>query len=236
MWSGPRNVSTALMRSWGNRPDTAVVDEPFYAYYLLATNAPHPGREEVLRHHETDWRRVIRFLTGPVPGDKRIFYQKHMTHHMLPEIDRSWFRAVRHAFLIRDPREVLLSLHRKTPNPPLEATGFPQQAEIFQQVCSLAEQPPPVIDARELLLDPRRILSELCHRLGVPFVEQMLRWPPGRRPTDGVWAKYWYERVEQSTGFEPYRPREGQLPRSLREVYRECMRCYERLRAHAIGA
>ncbi len=234
MWSGPRNVSTALMRSWGNRPDTHVVDEPFYAYYLLATNAPHPGREEVLAHHETDWRRVVEQLTGPIPGGKPIFYQKHMTHHLLPEIDRSWFDRVTHCFLIRDPREVLLSLHRKTPDPPLEATGFPQQAAIFREVCERTGQVPPVVDARELLTNPRYVLNWLCDRLGVPFLEAMLRWPPGRRETDGVWAKYWYERVEQSTGFEPYRPRPGSLPRRLLPVYRECLRCYELLREHAV--
>ncbi len=234
MWSGPRNVSTALMRSWENRPDTHVIDEPFYAYYLLATGVAHPGRDEVIEHHETDWRKVVQLLTGPIPDGKSIFYQKHMTHHMLPEIERGWFDRVTHCFLIRDPREVLLSLHRKTPNPPIEATGFPQQAAIFRDVCERTGATPPVIDARELLTDPEYVLRWLCSRLGIPFSDAMLHWPPGPRPTDGVWAKYWYDRVWQSTGFEPYRPRDGELPRRLLPVYRECLACYELLRAHAV--
>lgn len=236
VWSGPRNVSTALMRSWGNRPDTFVVDEPFYAYYLLATGAPHPGREEVIAHHETDWRKVIEYLTGDIPHGKKIFYQKHMTHHMLPEIDRSWFADVVHCFLIRDPREVLLSLHKITPNPGLKDTGFPQQAEIFRQVCDLLGEVPPVVDARDLLLDPRGVLSRLCERLGVPFMECMLSWPPGRRKTDGIWAKYWYQAVEQSTGFQPYRPRTEPLPPHLEPLLEKCRECYDLLYPHRIPA
>ncbi len=236
VWSGPRNVSTALMRSWGNRPDTTVIDEPFYAYYLLATGAAHPGREEVIAHHETDWRKVIAHLTGPIPDGKRIFYQKHMSHHMLPEIDRTWFRDVFHAFLIRDPREVLLSLHKKTPNPRLRDTGFPQLAEIFEQVCELTGEVPPIIDARDLLLDPRGVLEQLCARLGVPFLDCMLSWPPGLRPTDGVWAKYWYDAVEKTTGFQPYRPRTEPLPEHLKPLLEQCTVYYQLLYPHRIRA
>src|SRR5438034_1279920 len=131
MWSGPRNISTAMMRAWGNRSDTFVCDEPLYAHYLLKTGVVHPGRDEVIAHHETDWRKVIAWLTGPVPEAKSIFYQKHMTHHLLPEIDRGWLTLLTHCFLIRDPREVLLSLSKVIPNPRLEDTGLPQQVEIF---------------------------------------------------------------------------------------------------------
>src|SRR5205823_6569825 len=134
MWSGPRNISTALMRSWGNRPDTAVWDEPFYAHYLLRTGIEHPGAQEVIEHHEADWRKVVERITGPVPEGKAIFYQKHMTHHLLPVISRDWLAGVTHAFLIRHPREVLMSLSRVVPRPTLDETGLPQQWELFCQV------------------------------------------------------------------------------------------------------
>src|SRR4051812_37309113 len=134
MWSGPRNISTAMMRAWGNRPDTFVCDEPFYAYYLAATGREHPVAAEVIAHGETDWRKVIVQLTGPVPGGKRIFFQKQMTHHLLPEVDRSWLGTVKNCFLIRDPAEVIVSYIRKNDDPSLEDIGFIQQAEIFDWV------------------------------------------------------------------------------------------------------
>src|SRR4051812_20432340 len=146
MWSGPRNISTAMLRSWGNRPDTFVCDEPLYAHYLLRTGAPHPGAEEVIRWHETDWRQVVAWLTGDVPGGKAIFYQKHMTHHLLPEIDRGWLDRVRNAFLLRAPRAVLTSLARVLPEPRLEDTGLPQQLELFELVRRRTGRVPPVVD------------------------------------------------------------------------------------------
>ncbi|MEY2498801.1 MAG: hypothetical protein QOD12_2357, partial [Verrucomicrobiota bacterium] len=134
MWSGPRNISTALMRSWGNRADTFVCDEPFYAHYLQATGRAHPGAEEVISSGETDWRKVVARLTGDVPEGRRIFYQKQMTHHLLPGIDRGWLGAVTNCFLIRDPREVIVSYIKKNNDPALEDIGFVQQAEIFDWV------------------------------------------------------------------------------------------------------
>src|SRR5256714_224645 len=134
MWSGPRNISTALMRSWGNRPDTVVCDEPLYAHYLLRTHAPHPGAAEVIACHESDWQKVVACLTGPIPDGKAIFYQKHMCHHLLPDIDRSWLDQVTNCFLIREPREMLNSLAKHLPNPTLEDTGLPQQVELFDTV------------------------------------------------------------------------------------------------------
>ncbi len=131
MWSGPRNISTALMRSWGNRPDTVVWDEPLYAHYLLATGADHPGAEEVIRCHESDWRKVVARLVGDVPEGKSIFYQKHMSHHLLPEIDRGWLDRVTNVFLLRPPRHMLTSLVRILPHPSLLDTGLPQQVEIL---------------------------------------------------------------------------------------------------------
>jgi hypothetical protein len=236
MWSGPRNISTALMRSWGNRPDTSVCDEPLYAHYLLRTGVAHPGAEEVIRHHETDWRKVVAELTGAVPDGRAISYQKHMAHHLLSEIDRGWLDRVTNAFLIRDPREVLTSLVRVLPRPSLADTGLPQQVEIFRWVRDRTGAVPPVVDARDVLEDPRGTLGRLCEALGVAFLEAMLSWPPGRRPTDGIWAKHWYDAVERSTTFGPYVPKPDPVPDHLAGLYEECVALYESLHRHRLRA
>jgi hypothetical protein len=228
MWSGPRNISTAMMRSWGNRDDTFVCDEPFYAHFLHFTRK-HPGMEDVIAAGETDWRKVVAWLTGPVPAGKRVFFQKHMTHHLLPHIGREWLGQVQNCFLLRHPRDVLLSYTKIVADPVAEDTGFPQQLDIFEWVKNHTGATPPVVDARDVQNEPRRVLGLLCDRLGVEFQESMLAWAPGLRPTDGVWAPHWYKEVETSTAFRPYRPRVGDLPASLREVYDQCLACYETL-------
>jgi hypothetical protein len=234
MWSGPRNISTAMMRSWGNRDDTAVIDEPLYAHYLSVTRKPHPGVDEVIAAGQTDWRKVIEQLTGPIPGGKRIHYQKHMTHHLLPEIDREWLVQLTNCFLIRDPREVLASYAKIVETPTLEDTGFPQQTEIFAWVRERAGRDPPVVDAADVLRYPRRLLSLLCDTVGVDFQEAMLSWPPGPRPTDGVWARHWYGEVEKSTGFKPYQPKKIELPPRLEALYARCSEHYELLYEHRL--
>ena len=229
MWSGPRNISTAMMRAWGNRRDTFVVDEPFYAYYLKATGKQHPGAEEVIAAGEIDWRKVVAQLTGPVPNDKRIFFQKQMTHHLLPEVDRQWLDAVTNCFLIRDPCEVIASYIKKRENPALEDLGYAQQVEIFDFVRAPPKSLPPILDAKEVLENPERMLRLLCDSVGVEFSESMLSWAPGLRETDGVWAKHWYGEVAKTTSFRPYRPRHDEVPEHLREIYERCCECYERL-------
>jgi hypothetical protein len=230
MWSGPRNISTAMMRSWGNRPDTFVCDEPFYAHYLQATGLAHPGAAEVIASGETDWRKVVAQLSGDVPAGKRIFYQKQMTHHLLPEIDRAWLGAVTNCFLIRDPAEVIASYIRKNNDPALEDIGFVQQAEIFDWVRTHTGAIPPVIDARDVLEHPEKNLKLLCDAVDVEFMEAMLSWPPGLRETDGIWAKHWYGEVEQSTGFRKPVPRQREpVPDRLRGVYERSGECYARL-------
>ncbi len=238
MWSGPRNLSTAFMRAWGNRGDTVVVDEPFYAHYLDVTGLDHPGRDEILAHHERDWRRVVASLTGPLPPGIRVFYQKQMSHHLLPHMGRDWLDLVTHAFLIRDPRPMVASLGEKLADFDLLATGLPQQVEIFEHVVARTGEAPPVLDADDLLRDPARLLRALCDALGVPYSDRMLWWPPGRRDTDGIWARHWYHRVEESTGFEPpgspqdtdLRP----LPPRLAAIEAQCRPLYERLRQHRL--
>ena len=234
MWSGPRNISTAMMRAWENRPDTAVVDEPFYACYLAATSADHPGREEVIASQPTDWRVVVESLTGPAPGGKAIHYQKHMTHHMLPEFGRDWLDGVNNCFLIRTPIEVVASYVETRNAPTLEDLGFHQQEEIFARVADRLGRPPPVIDAADVLRNPAGMMAALCAAVGVEFDARMLSWPPGPRSTDGVWARYWYAAVERSTGFNPRRASIKPVPRALEPVVEAAMPVYERLAAHRL--
>lgn len=233
-WSGPRNVSTALMRSWGARADTFVSDEPLYAHYLAVTGLDHPGREEIVAAGEPDWRRVVDWLTGPIPEGKRIWYQKHMTHHMIPEVGRGWLDRVSHLFLIREPGAVILSYSKVRPDFTAEDLGFPQQTEIFERVSRESGRVPPVVDSLDLLADPRRVLSRLCDALDVEFEETMLSWPPGPRATDGVWARYWYDNVERSTGFGPPRPRTEPVPERYAALYDECREHYQRLADHRL--
>ena len=222
MWSGPRNISTAMMRAWENRGDTAVWDEPFYAYYLNETGIDHPVDSEVIAAGETDWRRVVDRLLGDVPDERPVFFQKHMTHHLLPEIDRGWMDAVVNCFLIRDPREVLSSYARMRSTVTVEDVGVPQQAEIFDFVKARRGEAPVVLDARDVLEDPRGVLGALCAEVGVTFTDRMLAWPPGARASDGVWAKHWYRSVHQSSEFQPYVPKTRLLPERLESLAREC--------------
>jgi hypothetical protein len=236
MWSGPRNISTALLRSWGSRPDTIVCDDPLYAHYLWRTGKPHPGAEEVIRCHETDWPRVVEGLLGGLPEGKTIFYQKHMAHHLLPEMDRGWLSELANCFLIRDPEEMLTSLLHNVPEPELAHTGLPQQVEIFELVRRQTGRTPAVLDARDVLEQPEALLRRLCDALEVEFLPCMLRWEPAPRPTDGVWAEYWYAAVEQSTGFQPYRPKQERVPPALWPLEQQCRQLYQQLYDHRLTA
>lgn len=230
MWSGPRNISTALMRSWGNRSDTHVCDEPFYAHYLLATShTDHPGYSETVCKHETHWPAVIDQLLGPIPGGKNIYYQKQMAHHLLPGMDVDWIDSLTNCFLIREPREVLLSLVEFLPAPTAEDTGLPQQTRLFNQVVERTGVEPPVIVARDLLENPPAMLKALCEQVDVPFTEEMLNWPRGPRSTDGAWAPYWYGKVYETTGFEHFRESTGTLASQILPVLDEIQPLYDRL-------
>jgi hypothetical protein len=234
VWSGPRNLSTAMMRAWENRGDCTVVDEPLYAHYLAHTALDHPGRDEVIAAGVTDWRAVTNWLIGEVPGGKPIWYQKHMTHHLLPHIERDWLTSLTHVFLIRDPREVLLSYVRSRPNVTADDIGVLQQLEIFESVRHAGGAVAAVIEASQFLRAPEAQLRALCARLGVAFTPAMLKWPAGPRDSDGVWAPYWYEAVHRSTGFEPFRERERDLPRELQSIVDAVMPAYETLAAHRL--
>ncbi len=237
MWSGPRNISTAMMRAFENRPDTAVSDEPFYAAYLAASGADHPMRAEVLASQPTDWRVVADQLAGAAPDGAPVWYQKHMTHHMLPDFGLEWSEACRNAFLIRAPEAVLASYARKREAPTLADIGVERQVELFEREADRLGKAPPVIDSAYVLANPRRALSRLCEALGIGFSEQMLAWPAGPRDSDGVWAPVWYEAVERSTGFGPPRPAPSPdaLPDRLRRLADQARPCYARMAEFALG-
>jgi len=235
MWSGPRNISTAMMRSFENRPDCAVVDEPFYAAYLAATGLDHPMRDEVLAAQPMDWRAVAEALVTSEPAP--VFYQKHMTHHMLPDFGLEWVASCRNAFLIRDPAAVLASYVKKRAEVTLDDIGVVRQRELFEREAERLGRAPPVIEGADVLADPRRALSALCAALEIPFRDEMLSWPAGRRDSDGVWAPAWYEAVERSTGFAaPERPQPAALPDELRRLADAARPHYEALARFKLSA
>ncbi|MCP3956305.1 MAG: sulfotransferase family protein [bacterium] len=233
LWSGPRNVSTALMYSFAQRADTRVVDEPLYAHYLRVSGADHPGREEVLRAMETDGETVVReVVLGPC--DRPVLFMKQMAHHLV-ELDREFLEHTVNVLLIRDPADMLRSLVNQLPRPRLRDTGMAVQHELLEQLRSLG-QDPPVIEAREILLDPPGVLAQLCERLGIEFDEAMLRWTAGARSEDGVWAPHWYHNVHRSSGFAPYREKTEPVPQHLEPLLARCRPHYDELFRGALRA
>ncbi len=235
MWSGPRNISTAMMRAFENREDSAVVDEPLYAHYLRVTGSPHPGAADVIASQPTDWRVVTERLRGPGPGPA-VWYQKHMTHHMLPSVGRAWMADVVNVFLIRDPRAVVASYVRTRGEATLQDVGFPQQAALFEHVTGDLGRRPLVVDAADVLGDPEGTLRGLCAAVGIAFSDRMLSWPAGRRDSDGAWAPHWYANVEASTGFGRATPPPVSLPPELEAVAAAAEPLYRRLRGHRLRA
>ncbi len=234
MWSGPRNISTAMMRSWENRPDCSVVDEPFYACYLQETGLDHPCREAILRSQATSRTTVIEELTHVDPGTG-LQYQKQMTHHMPRGMDMAWCTELDHCFLIRDPAEVIASYLNKMPEVSEEAIGIVRQAELFTEITEVTGSEPLVIDSNDVLRDPAAALERLCAALAVPWLPAaMLAWPPGRRESDGVWAPHWYQSVEASTGFAPFRERQNSLAREQRALADSMAPHYQALHARRI--
>lgn len=236
MWSGPRNISTAMMRSWENRPDCSVVDEPFYAAYLAQTGLEHPCREDILRAQSTDYNEVVNALTRqPVPTP--LYYQKQMTHHIPRGMDMSWCEGLQHCFLIRDPAQVIASYVKKMPSVDEDAIGIRRQAELFEQITSVTGARPAVIDAADVLANPEHTLSGVCAQLGVSFdAESMLHWPAGIRSSDGVWGKHWYANVAQSTGFGESVTASPTLNEQQRALADAMAPCYQALAQYRIRA
>lgn len=232
MWSGPRALSTAMMRSWENRADCIVVDEPLYGAYLAATGLDHPMRGEIIAAMECDAARAGAAMAAI--GDAPVVYQKHMTHHLLPTMPREWIDSLRNAFLIRRPDKVLASYDQKRPAPSLDDIGIAQQAELFERMSALDGKPPPVIDADDVQAAPEAMLRALCKALGVPFDTAMLAWPAGPRESDGIWASHWYDSVWKSTGFAPPSNRETVLSPPLKALADEAMPLYDMLAQHRL--
>ena len=234
MWSGPRNISTAMMRAFENRADTGVVDEPFYAYYLYTTGVDHPMRDEVIASQSSDWRAVAAALTAD-QQDVEYVYQKHMTHHMLKTIELDWTAGLRNCFLIRDPAYVVSSYVRKRDSVSEADIGIKRQYELYRDISRISGKTIPVIDASRFLSNPERGLRRLCDLLDIPYCDRMLNWPQGRRASDGVWAPHWYEAVEKSTGFQAFSAPGVSLSAAQQAVVDEADDYYQALLAKAIA-
>lgn len=233
MWSGPRNISTAMMYAFGNRPDCVAWDEPFYGFSLLHHGNDHPMRAEIIAANDSDWDSLV--ARCQAPAAKPLFYQKHMTHHMLPGFDRSWINTLTNAFLIRAPERVLASYTKKWSDVALRDIGFVEQAEIFDQVAQKKGTAPPVIDAEDVLANPRAILGALCAASGIAFNEAMLSWPKGPKSFDGNWAPHWYNAAWESTGFSLPREKKAEtLPPHLAKIADAARPHYEALRRHRL--
>ena len=234
MWSGPRNLSTAMMRSFGSRPDTFVSDEPFYGAYLKETGDPQPMADEVMASMDCDWLGVARTMSGPCPTGAPIWYQKHMAHHMVGPISHDDLPGLRHAFLIRDPKRVVASYAAKRVAVRPEHLGVERQVEFFEREADRLGHAPPVIDSADILHDPAAMLERLCNALAIPWDAAMLRWERGIRETDGIWASHWYDAVAASTGFGPAETGPVELGDDAQRVADQCRPYYERLADHRI--
>ena len=232
MWSGPRNISTAMMRAWENRADTVVVDEPFYAAYLARTGLDHPGRDDVIASQPTEPADVVAGLLAPLPDGVEVQYVKHMTHHLLPDDDLSWAAECRNVLLIRTPDEVVASYLRSREVCEPDDIGILQQLRLLDALAM--GDGVPIIDAADFLRAPETYLRWLCAWLGIDFTDRMLTWPAGPRDSDGVWAPHWYDAVWASTGFEPYRRREVHLDARADSVAEAVRPAYEQLHAQRL--
>lgn len=232
MWSGPRNLSTAMMYAFAMRKDCAVTDEPFYAAYLAQTGIEHPMQAEILAAQPQDPAKVQ--VTGDAPGGASLWYQKHMTQHMVPQMPRDWMAECKHAFLIRHPARVVASYAKKREAPNLEELGFLQQLDLFHTVQEQTGQTPPVVDATDICARPRAVLTALCKALEIEFDLQMLSWPAGPKPYDGVWAPVWYGAIHQSTGFQADSSPLPDLEGHYQTLAEAGLAAYETLAAHRL--
>lgn len=227
MWSGPRNISTAMMRAWENRSDTVVVDEPFYAHFLDKTGIDHPMRDDIVAEGETDWQTIVsRLVAKPATG---LFYQKHITTHWLEDFKTDWLAELSHVFLIRDPEPVAASYAVKRNSVTASDLGYSQQSALFRVITEMKGKTPTVIDSKRFLQNPESQLKTLCEALGIAFEKNMLSWPQGARESDGIWGAHWYDAVNQSTGFKPPRTTHAELTDIQQDIANKCRPYYEEL-------
>ena len=229
MWSGPRNISTALMRSFENRSDCFVSDEPFYASFLYKTDFSHPLRDKIIESGNTDYNKIIKYLTGSIPESKKIWYQKHMAHHIFLDADITWIKNITNCFLIRHPSDVIRSYLKKNEIDSVEQLGYIQQIHIYKFLSKNFGIFPIIIDTKDLLQDPQKMLIKVCKILKIKFDTNMLSWPLGFRKTDGIWSQHWYQNVANSTGFKPYIENSSVIPFKYQSIYAQCLEQYELL-------
>jgi hypothetical protein len=235
MWSGPRNISTAMMRSFENRPDTIVEDEPFYAHYLNKTGLNHPMSAEIINSQNLNWIEISNRLCSKIHSNKTVWYQKHMAQHNLENCDLDWTKNLTNCFLIRDPKEVINSYSKKIELHSVNQLGFKQQLELFNFLKENNNSNPPiVINSKDILINPKKTLTQFCNLVGIPFFEEMLNWPSGTRKSDGIWGMHWYKNVVSSTEFNSYIPKEINLPNKYHSIYEECNDSYLQLNNYKI--
>ena len=226
MWSGPRNLSTALMRSFENRTDTAVIEEPFYAHFLKQTNLNHPGRNEIISTLDSKWDNIVLKITGPIPENKSIWYQKHMAQHNLEGCDLNWIKNFHNCILIRDPKYVISSYNKEYSLSDEKLLGYCQQLNLIRILEDEESITPPIFDATDILEKPEQALKKICISVGIRFSQKMLKWPKGKRKSDGIWAKHWYRNVENSSGFQPFQKKNIVIDKKLIPLYDKCLACY----------
>jgi len=227
MWSGPRNISTALMRSFENRSDCFVSDEPFYSYFLHKTEISHPLKDKIIKSGLVNCNEIIQYITGPIPFSKKIWYQKHMAHHILPEVNMDWIKGMKNCLLIRHPGDVISSYSKKNEINGIQQLGYLQQIDIYNLLFHEIGAPPIIIDAQDLLQKPKKMLIEICKNFRIKFDEKMLSWPSGSRETDGIWGEHWYKQVEASTGFKSYAKTNRIIPSKYQVIYNKCVEHYD---------
>ncbi len=232
MWSGPRNLSTALMRSFENREDTEVYDEPFYAYYLNKTKLNHPMKKEIINNYPVSQAKIIKQITT-IPDNKKIFYQKHMTHHIIKNTKLTWINKGHNCFLIRHPAKVINSYIKKNKLSNINDIGFKKQYEIFNKIKKNKFKYV-VINADNILINPNKTIKKLCKKLNINFSQRMLHWRKGKRNTDGIWSKVWYKNVEASTTFSKYKNENLSVPKKYFKIYIEALKYYEKMNEYTI--
>lgn len=228
-WSGPRNISTALMRSWSSRKDTFVTDEPFYAYYLKETQMNHPMHKKIINHYLSDYDEIVNHLINEIPNRKNIWYQKHMAHHLIDLSKIDWIKKCENCILIRHPKEVISSYTAKNELNCVTELGYPQQFELAKFLkksnCSFK-----IIDSADLLKNPKEILFEWCESINIQFDESMLHWKRGDHPNDGIWWPHWYNNVIETTGFQKYKKKDISIENEYDSIYNDSMEYYNYLK------
>tara|TARA_Y100000768_G_scaffold122575_1_gene90667 strand:+ start:12443 stop:13153 length:711 start_codon:yes stop_codon:yes gene_type:complete len=228
-WSGPRNISTALMRSWSSRKDTFVTDEPFYAYYLKKTNLKHPLYKEIINKYPSNYDEVVNYLINKIPNDKKIWYQKHMAHHIFDFNNIEWLNNCENCILLRHPKEVISSYSKKNKLNSVEELGYPQQYEIIKYLKKINKSYV-IIDSSALLKNPEKVLSNWCMKINIKFDKSMLTWEKGNYVSDGIWWKSWYDNVIKTTGFKEYEQKNVNIENKYNSIYNESMKYYNYLK------